>query len=102
LESKLDAKERLVRHLEEKVTKDMIEKENIIVKLKSDIVLLKSNVQQNDLNFSERLQEENEKFQKEFSLSFSSQEKKLKDEKEQVVREKQDLSTRITLLTNEQ
>jgi len=31
-----------------------------------------------------------------------SQEKKLKDEKEQVVREKQDLSTRITLLTNEQ
>lgn len=102
MESKLDAKERLVRHLEEKVTKDMIEKENIIVKLKSDIVLLKSNVQQNDLNFSERLQEENEKFQKEFSLSFSSQEKKLKDEKEQVVREKQDLSTRITLLTNEQ
>jgi hypothetical protein len=102
LESKLDAKERLVRHLEEKVTKDMIEKENIIVKLKSDIVLLKSNVQQNDLNFFERLQEENEKFQKEFSLSFSSQEKKLKDEKEQVVREKQDLSTRITLLTNEQ
>ena len=80
----------------------MIEKENIIVKLKSDIVLLKSNVQQNDLNFFERLQEENEKFQKEFSLSFSSQEKKLKDEKEQVVREKQDLSTRITLLTNEQ
>lgn len=54
------------------------------------------------MNFSERLQEENEKFQKEFSLSFSSQEKKLKDEKEQVVREKQDLSTRITLLTNEQ
>lgn len=102
MESKLDAKERLVRHLEEKVTKDMIEKENIIVKLKSDIVLLKSNVQQNDLNFFERLQEENEKFQKEFSLSFSSQEKKLKDEKEQVVREKQDLSTRITLLTNEQ
>lgn len=42
MESKLDAKERLVRHLEEKVTKDMIEKENIIVKLKSDIVLLKS------------------------------------------------------------
>ena len=42
LESKLDAKERLVKHLEEKVTKDMIEKENIIVKLKSDIVLLKS------------------------------------------------------------
>ena len=44
LESKLDAKERLVKHLEEKVTKDMIEKENIIVKLKSDIVLLKSNL----------------------------------------------------------
>lgn len=82
MESKLDAKERLVRHLEDKVTKDMIEKENIIVKLKSDIVLLKSNLQQNDLNFSERLQEENSKFQKDFSLSFSSQEKKLKDEKE--------------------
>lgn len=82
MESKLDAKERLVRHLEDKVTKDMIEKENIIVKLKSDIVLLKSNLQQNDLNFSERLQEENSKFQKDFALSFSSQEKKLKDEKE--------------------
>ena len=82
MESKLDAKERLVRHLEDKVTKDMIDKENIIVKLKSDIVLLKSNLQQNDLNFSERLQEENSKFQKDFALSFSSQEKKLKDEKE--------------------
>jgi hypothetical protein len=43
------------------------------------------------LNFSERLQEENEKFQKDFTLIFNTQEKKLKDEKEQVVREKQDL-----------
>ena len=43
------------------------------------------------INFSERLQEENEKFQKDFTLIFNAQEKKLKDEKEQVVREKQDL-----------
>ena len=51
LESKLDAKERLVKHLEEKVTKDMIEKEDVIVKLKSDIVLLRSAIQSNELNF---------------------------------------------------
>jgi DNA-binding protein H-NS len=45
LESKLDAKERLVKHLEDKVTKDLIDKEDVIVKLKSDIVLLKGTVQ---------------------------------------------------------
>lgn len=101
LESKLDAKERLVKHLEEKVTKDIIEKEDIIVKLKSDIVLLKANIQQNDATFQDRLLQENQKFQKDFSLTFSSQEKKLKDEKDQILREKQDLHTRITLLTNE-
>jgi hypothetical protein len=41
LESKIEAKERLVTHLEAKVTQVMIDKEEIIVKLKSDIVMLK-------------------------------------------------------------
>ncbi len=51
LESKLDAKERLVKHLEDKVTKDLIEKEDIIVKLKSDIVLLKGTLSQHEVGF---------------------------------------------------
>jgi len=72
LESKLDAKERLVKHLEEKVTKDIIEKEDVIVNLKSDIVLLKASIQQNEATFQDRLLEENQKFQKDFSLTFSS------------------------------
>lgn len=42
LESQLESKEKLVSLLEHKVTQIMIEKEDVIVKLKADIVLLKS------------------------------------------------------------
>jgi hypothetical protein len=40
LNFKLEGKDRLVRHLENKVTEVMVEKEESSVKLKSEIVLL--------------------------------------------------------------
>ena len=72
LDSKIDAKERLVIHLEGKVTEVMIQKEDIIVKLKSDIVLLRANIENSDKNFETKIQSQNLKFQKEFQSNFSS------------------------------
>jgi hypothetical protein len=51
-----------VTHLEAKVTQVMIDKEEIIVQLKSDIVLLKDQIANNDRNFETRLEAENKKF----------------------------------------
>ncbi len=101
LESKLEAKERLVTHLEAKVTQVMIDKEEIIVKLKSDIVLLKDQIASNDRDFQSRLEQENKKFQKEYMANFAAQEKKLKDEKDQVLMEKADLSANLNQISKE-
>jgi len=48
LESKLESKEKLISHLEKKITSTMIEKEEIIIKLKSEIVILKNQIEVND------------------------------------------------------
>jgi hypothetical protein len=40
LKSKLNGKDRLVRHLETKVTQIMVEKEDSVVKMKSEMVLI--------------------------------------------------------------
>lgn len=66
MESKLEAKERLITHLETKVTTVMIEKEDIIVKLKSDIVLIRGSLNDHDRNFQIKLANESERFKKEF------------------------------------
>jgi chromosome segregation ATPase len=72
LESKLEAQQRLVTHLQGKITTVMEEKEDIIVHLKSDIVLLRSRIDDNDQNFNARVQAENNLFQKDFQQKFSS------------------------------
>ena len=101
VEAKLEAKERLIAHLEGKVTQVMVEKEEIIVTLKSDIVLLKASINENEKKFETKIAIENAKFQKEFQSSFSSQEKKLKDDKDKLTREKVDLNTKTNQLQNE-
>jgi hypothetical protein len=62
LESKIEAKDRLVKHLEEKVVGVMIEKEDIIVQLKSDINLLRTEIEDSKRNFEAKLQVEKERF----------------------------------------
>lgn len=79
----------------------MVEKEEIIVTLKSDIVLLKASINENEKKFETKIAIENAKFQKEFQSSFSSQEKKLKDDKDKLTREKVDLNTKTNQLQNE-
>ena len=44
-ESKLESKQNLINHLEGKVTSVMVEKEEVIIKLKSEIVLLKNKLE---------------------------------------------------------
>jgi len=61
-----------VGHLEQKATQVMIEKEEVIVHLKSEIVGLKAKIDEGEVGFAERLKEENLVFQKEFSSTFSS------------------------------
>lgn len=48
IESKLESKDKLVNHLEKKVTSVMLEKEEIIIRLKSEIVILKNKIELND------------------------------------------------------
>ena len=79
----------------------MVDKEEIIVKLKSDIVLLKGQLQESERTFESKIAIENAKFQKEFQSNFSSQEKKLKDEKSQLKREKAELTAKIGTLQKE-
>jgi hypothetical protein len=50
----------------------MIEKEEVIVRLKSEIVGLKGKIDEGEVGFAERLKEENIAFQKEISSSFSA------------------------------
>jgi len=47
LKTRLEAKDRLVAHLENKVTHIMVENEEIIFKMKSEIVLMKNSIDSN-------------------------------------------------------
>lgn len=65
--SRLESKDRLVAHLENKVTNIMLENEDTMLKLKSEIVLLKNSIDTNDqtttkqlLQMRERVEKENE------------------------------------------
>ena len=55
-ESKLESKQNLVNHLESKVTSVMVEKEDIIIKLKSEIVFLTHKLELNEDKFQEKLE----------------------------------------------
>lgn len=65
--NRLESKDRLVAHLENRVTNIMIEHEETILKLKSEIVLLKNQIDTNEdtttkqlLKMRERVEGENE------------------------------------------
>jgi len=55
LEGLLEAKERHITQLEKKIVDQLVQKEDIIVHLKSDIVLLKRQISDNEKNFEARL-----------------------------------------------
>ena len=68
LKLRLESKDRLVAHLENKVTHIMLENEETLLKLKSEIVLLKNQIDTNGesttkqlLQMRERVETENEK-----------------------------------------
>lgn len=68
LKTRIESKDRLVAHLENKVTQIMIENEETILKLKSEIVLMKNSIDTNNgatskklLEMRERVEIENEK-----------------------------------------
>lgn len=60
----LESKEKLISHLENKITTTMIEKEEIIIKLKSEIVLLKNHNESHKNNFNVNLKSEVDKIEK--------------------------------------
>lgn len=47
----MESKQNLINHLEGKVTSVMVEKEEIIIKLKSEIVLLKNKLELDEEKF---------------------------------------------------
>jgi hypothetical protein len=55
MEGLLEAKERHITQLEKKIVDQLVQKEDIIVHLKSDIVLLKRQINDNEKNFEARL-----------------------------------------------
>lgn len=102
LETLMSSHTYLVSHLEQKVTSVTLEKEEIIVKLKSDIVLLRSQIEESERNFVQRVQEDCAKFEQAYTADFKVLEKKLRDEKDHVLREKADMQTKINQLGKEQ
>ena len=64
VESKLESKERLIDHLEDKVTKIMLDKEEIIIKLKSEIVLSKNQIEASESTFEQRLAVDKQKLER--------------------------------------
>eukprot|EP00347_Sterkiella_histriomuscorum_P013376 403364949 len=98
LESKLESKEKLISHLEKKVTTVMVEKEEIIIKLKSEIVILKNLIEMNEKKFDTRLQTEQEKFQKQLQVEFKARFKQLENDKEDLTRENGNQLERISQL----
>lgn len=57
LKTRLDGKDRRVVHLENKVTNILVENEESCLKLKSEIVLLKNQIDQNGMTTSKQLKQ---------------------------------------------
>ena len=83
-ESKLESKQNLINHLESKVTSVMVEKEEIIIKLKSEIVLLTNKLELNEEKFQEKLEMQQRKLEYEFKSQYNE---KIKELEENLVRE---------------
>ena len=73
VESKLESKEKLIEHLEGKLTSIILEKEDIIVKLKSEIVLFKSQLDVNETKFDNKLSQEKQKQEKLLQRQYKDQ-----------------------------
>ena len=69
LKTRIEAKERLVAHLENKVTHIMIENEEAILKLKTEVVLLKNSIDINDGVTSKKLLEMRERVENENKIA---------------------------------
>ncbi|CDW76064.1 UNKNOWN [Stylonychia lemnae] len=95
IESKLESKEKLISHLEKKITSTMVEKEEIIIKLKSEIVILKNQMGVNDQRFEKRVLEERETYSKKLQLKFKEQIQQLETNKEDLTREREQILQRI-------
>ena len=79
----------------------MVVKEDAIVKLKSELLVLRAKIDEAQKHFESRVAEENAKYQKDFQAGYSSQEKRVRDEKDQLLREKNDLEQKIHQKENE-
>jgi hypothetical protein len=55
LKTKLNGKDRLVRHLETKVTQIMVEKEDSVVKMKSETMLLQNKLDESEMQITRKL-----------------------------------------------
>lgn len=73
VESKLESKERLIDHLEDKVNKVMLDKEEIVIKLKSEIVLFKNQIEASESNFEQRLAVDKQKLERNLQKQYKDQ-----------------------------
>lgn len=100
-ESKLESKQNLVSHLEDKVTAVMVDKEEIVIKLKSEIVLLKNKLELNEEKFKSKLEMQKKRLEHEFKTRYDEKIKDLEGQVSDLDKQRRDLRKRLTRLHKE-
>lgn len=100
-ESKLQSKQQLVNHLEEKVTQVLVGKEEAVVQLKSEIVLLKNQLELNEEKFRQRLEMQQQKLEYSLKQEYDDKIKGLEAEGLSLEKQRADLRARLTRLNQE-
>lgn len=79
----------------------MVEKEEIIIKLKSEIVLLKNKLELDEEKFQNKLEMQHKKLEYDFKNKYSDQIKELEGQVSDLEKQKKDLRKRLTRLHKE-
>ena len=91
----------MINHLESKVTSVMVEKEEIIIKLKSEIVLLSNKLELNEEKFQEKLANQKRKLEYEFKSQYNDKIKDLEGQVSDLEKQKKDQRKRLTRLNED-
>lgn len=95
LKLRIDSKDRQVAHLENRVTNNLLEHEETILKLKSEIVLLKNSINCNDSDTTKQLLKMRERVEAENEKANGDKIRSLEDQKDKLIRENGLQSNRI-------
>ena len=100
-ESKLTSKQSLIDHLEQKVRQIMVDKEEAVIQLKSEKVLLKNQLELNEEKYQSTLEEQQKRLAREFKDQYDDQIKSLQTNVSALEAQRTDLRSRLVRLQGE-